>query len=164
VKRIPVVKGQCISAWEPRVLKGTGVTYCTSPQGADHTDGNALPGMSYDASSPEGQADMSKDLQRYFAAIDTLGMCLFPALAINPKVMLKKKLIEAAGAILGKKYGPDYLDELGARVLAVEVDFNRRAGFTREDDRLPAFFVEEPVDPSGKVFDVPVEDIDSVFA
>ena len=163
VKRIPVVKGQCISAWEPRVLKGTGVTYATSPQGADHTDGNALPSMNYDASSPEGQAEVSLDLQRYFAAMDALGMCEFPALAINPKVMLKKKLIEATGAILGKKYGPDYLSELGARVLAVEVDFNRRAGFTREDDRLPAFFMTEPVSPSGKVFDVPVSDIDSVF-
>jgi aldehyde:ferredoxin oxidoreductase len=43
------------------------------------------------------------------------------------------------------------------------VDFNRRAGFTRQDDRLPSFMLEEKVMPSGNVFDVPEEDIDSVY-
>ena len=163
VKRIPVVKGQGISAWEPRVLKATGVTYATSPMGADHTCGNALPAMNYDASTPEGQAEKSADLQRYFAAIDTLGMCLFPALPISAKSMLEKKLVEAVGAILGEDLPKNYLRELGAKVLAVEVDFNRRAGFTRKDDRLPTFMLEEKVMPSGNVFDVPEEDIDSVY-
>lgn len=163
VKRIPVVKGQGISAWDPRVLKATGVTYSTSPMGADHTCGNALPAMNYDASSPEGQAEKSKDLQRYFAAIDTLGMCLFPALPISAKSMLEKKLVEAVGAILGEDLSKNYLRELGAKVLAIEVDFNRRAGFTRQDDRLPSFMLEEKVMPSGNVFDVPEEDIDSVY-
>ena len=163
VKRIPVVKGQGISAWEPRVLKGTGVTYATSPMGADHTCGNALPAMNYDASSPEGQAAKSADLQKYFAAIDTLGLCLYAALPVSNKKMLEKKLVEAVGAILGDDLPRNYLRELGAKVLAVEVDFNRRAGFTREDDRLPKFMLEEKVMPSGNVFDVPEEDIDSVY-
>ena len=162
-KRIPVVKGQGIPAWEPRVLKGTGVTYATSPMGADHTCGNALPSMGYDPSSPEGQAEKSLDLQKFFAAIDTLGMCLFPAVAISAKSMLEKKLVEAVGAILGEDLPKNYLRELGAEVLAVEVDFNRRAGFTRKDDRLPTFMVEESVPPSGYCFDVSEEDIDSVF-
>jgi len=162
--RIPVVKGQGISAWEPRVLKATGVTYSTSPQGADHTCGNALPGMAYDPSDPKGQAKKSADMQAYFAAIDTLGLCMFPALAIDAKITLKKKLIEATGAILGKKLGPDYLQELGRRVLAVELDFNSRAGFTAEDDRLPDFFLNEPVSPSGNVFDVSREDVLSVHS
>ena len=163
VQRIPVVKGQGIPAWEPRVLKGTGVTYATSPMGADHTCGNALPSMGYDPSSPEGQAEKSLDLQEFFAAIDTLGMCLFPAVAISAKSMLEKKLVEAVGAILGEDLPKNYLHELGAKVLAVEVDFNRRAGFTRKDDRLPIFMVEESVPPSGHSFDVTEEDLDSVF-
>ena len=38
--RVPTVaKGQAIPAWDPRPLKATGVTYCTSPMGADHTAG-----------------------------------------------------------------------------------------------------------------------------
>ena len=39
IERVPVVKGQAMSAYEPRAIKGTGVTYATSPQGADHTAG-----------------------------------------------------------------------------------------------------------------------------
>ena len=39
VKRAPVVKNQCMSAYDPRGVKGTGVTYATSPMGADHTAG-----------------------------------------------------------------------------------------------------------------------------
>ena len=84
VVRIPAVKGQSMAAWDPRVLKGTGVTYATSPMGADHTCGNALPNPNhpeYDPSSAEGQAPMSQLLQAFFAAVDTLGMCLFAALA-----------------------------------------------------------------------------------
>ena len=42
VKRIPHVKGQALSAYDPRILKGTGVTFATSPQGADHTAGIVL--------------------------------------------------------------------------------------------------------------------------
>ena len=37
--RVPVVKGQAVPAWDPRPLKATGVTYATSPMGADHTAG-----------------------------------------------------------------------------------------------------------------------------
>jgi aldehyde:ferredoxin oxidoreductase len=163
VKRIPVVKGQGISAWEPRVLKATGATYATSPMGADHTCGNALPGMDYDPTVPEGQAEKSLELQKFFAAIDTLGLCVFPAVAISAKSMLEKKLVEATGAILGEDLPADYLFELGAKVLALEVDFNRRAGFTKKDDRLPTFMVEEPVSPSDLRFDVTEEDLDSIF-
>ncbi|TLM99850.1 aldehyde ferredoxin oxidoreductase, partial [bacterium] len=39
VRRVPVVKNQAISAYDPRAIKGTGVTYATTPQGADHTAG-----------------------------------------------------------------------------------------------------------------------------
>ena len=38
-ERVPVVKGQAVPAWDPRPLKATGVTYATSPMGADHTAG-----------------------------------------------------------------------------------------------------------------------------
>lgn len=163
VSRIPVVKGQGISAWEPRVLKATGVTYATSPMGADHTCGNALPSMGYDPHVAEGQAKKSLDLQRYWAGIDSTGMCLYPSLTIDNKVMLSKKLVEAIGAVLGEDLPDGYVRDLGREVLAVEVDFNRRAGFTRKDDRLPTFMVEEQVPPSGYWFDVSEEDLDSVF-
>jgi aldehyde:ferredoxin oxidoreductase len=38
--RVPVVKGQSIAAYDPRAMLGNGITFATSPMGADHTAGN----------------------------------------------------------------------------------------------------------------------------
>ena len=40
--RVPVVKNQAIPAYDPRAVKGVGLTYATSPMGADHTAGYAV--------------------------------------------------------------------------------------------------------------------------
>ncbi len=42
VDRVPVVKGQSLPAYDPRSVKGVGVTYATTPMGADHTAGYAV--------------------------------------------------------------------------------------------------------------------------
>jgi aldehyde:ferredoxin oxidoreductase len=167
VSRIPAVKGQGIAAWEPRALKGTGVTYATTPMGADHTCGNILPGPNmpgYDPNVPEGQAQMSQAVQSWFAAVDSIGLCLFPSLAALDIPELPAALVQAAGAVLGKEFPEDYLGALGTNVVKTERDFNRRAGFTAADDRLPAFMTTEPLAPSGNVFDVPEADLDGMFA
>ncbi|HJW76367.1 MAG TPA: aldehyde ferredoxin oxidoreductase C-terminal domain-containing protein [Thermoleophilia bacterium] len=167
VARIPAVKGQGIAAWEPRVLKGTGTTYATSPQGGDHTAGNALPSPAnpgYDPSSPDGQAQVSQFLQAYMAAVDSLGMCLFACLPPLDMPELQDDMVSAVAALTGKELPKDYLVDLGTRVVKQERDFNRRAGFTAADDRLPAFMVNEPLPPTGNVFDVSEADLDGVFA
>ena len=46
-------------------------------------------------------------------------------------------------------------------VLKAERKFNETVGFTKMDDRLPRFFLEEKLPPSGNVFDVPEEEIDN---
>ena len=148
VARVPAVKGQGIAAYDPRVLKGTGTTYVTSPQGADHTCGNALPSPvnpDYDPGSPQGQARMSEFLQCYFAAIDSLGMCLFATLPALDMPELQGEFIKAAAAITGQELPEDYLIKMGDEIVRQERDFNRRAGFTELDDRAPAFIVEETV-------------------
>ena len=166
VRRVPAVKGQGLAAYDPRVLKGTGVTYATSPMGADHTAGNALPSPanpSYDPSSPKGQGEMSRFLQAYFAAVDTLGLCLFASIPVLESPDLQARLVEAASARLGTPLPEHYLLDLGSRVCRTERDFNRRAGFNREADRLPAFFAEEGLPPHGGVWDVSDEDLDGVW-
>ena len=45
----------------------------------------------------------------------------------------------------------------------MEREFNRRAGFTKADDRLPEWMTREPLPPHNTVFDVPEEDLDSLF-
>jgi aldehyde:ferredoxin oxidoreductase len=165
VKRIPHVKGQCLSGYDPRVLKGTGVTYATSTMGADHTCGNALPSPAnpdYNPSAGTGQAPVSQFLQRYVAAIDTLGLCLFAALPPLDMPELQKHLIDCVGAVLDESLGEEYFMRLGDMVLKEERKFNTAAGFSEKDDRLPAFFSVETLTQGGSTFDVSEEEMDSV--
>ncbi len=167
VSRVPAVKGQSFAAYDPRVLKGTGTTYATAPQGADHTCGNALPSPAnpaYDPASPEGQAQISEFLQCYFAAIDSLGMCLFATLPALDIPELQGLMVDAARAVTGEDLPDDFLISMGDTVVRGEREFNRRAGFTAADDRLPSFVIEEAVLPSGNRYDVAEADIDAMFA
>ena len=141
--------GQARSAWRacPRsrarasppttraCSRAPGTTYITSPQGADHTCGNALPSPAnpaYDAGSAEGQAQISEFLQCYFAAIDSLGMCLFATLPALDMPELQGEFVKAAAAITGQDLPEDYLIRMGDQIVRGERDFNRRAGFTAE--------------------------------
>jgi len=165
-KRIPCVKGQALAAYDPRGLKGTGTTYATSAMGADHTVGNAIPNplSQYDPSSPDGQAEMSSFLQIYHAAIDSLGLCLFASLPALDFADLQGHIVQSVAAIAGETPDVDYIKQLGIATLKAEREFNTKAGFTKEDDRLPQFFKEEPLLPSGNVFDVSDENLDKVNA
>ncbi len=167
VTRIPCVKKQCLSGYDPRVLKGTGVTYATSTMGADHTCGNALPSPAnpeYNPSAPTGQAPVSKFLQAYFAAIDSLGLCLFASLPVLDIPELKQYIIECASAMLGESLSEGYIEQLGESVIQTEKKFNKAAGFSRQDDRLPDFFSHEPLPENNAIFDVSDEDLDSVHS
>ena len=165
-KRIPQVKGQGLAAYDPRGLKGTGTTYATSAMGADHTVGNAIPNplSQYDPSSPEGQWEMSSFLQIYHAAIDSLGLCLFASLPALDFADLQGHMVQGVAAMTGETLDKDYIMQLGTTVLKAEKEFNTKAGFTKEDDRLPEFFKQEPLLPSGNVFDVTDENLDKVNA
>jgi aldehyde:ferredoxin oxidoreductase len=57
----------------------------------------------------------------------------------------------------------DDVVELGKKILAMERDFNQKAGLTRESDRLPRFFKREAVGPHNVTFDITDEQLDEVF-
>jgi aldehyde:ferredoxin oxidoreductase len=60
VSRVPVAKGQAMPAYDPRALKGNGVTCASSPMGADHTAGNAFGARrEVDPLGTEGQRDLT---------------------------------------------------------------------------------------------------------
>lgn len=159
VHRVPVVKGQAMSAYEPRAIKGTGVTYATSPQGADHTAGLTIRAK-VDHLDPKGQVEISRSAQINVAGYDTLGVCSFGSFgfAVTPGVI--RDLLNAR---YGWDTGSEILQELGKETLTLERDFNRRAGFTNADDRLPEWMTQEPVAPHNAVFDVPEEELDALF-
>jgi aldehyde:ferredoxin oxidoreductase len=159
VERVPVVKGQAIPAYDPRAIKGTGVTYATSPQGADHTCGLTIRAK-VKPTSPEGQAEVSRGAQINMAGYDSLGACMMSSFgfAVDYRV-----IGELTNSIYGFDVGEGFLQELGKKTLLLEREFNRRAGFTNKDDRLPEWMTREHLPPHDVVFDVSQEDLDSVF-
>lgn len=159
VKRVPVVKNQAISAYDPRAIKGTGVTYATSPQGADHTAGLTIR-ANVDHTNPEGQAKLSRGVQISMAGYDTLGICIMGGFGFAQDLTMIRDLIDGR---YGWGVGDNYLKEIGRETLRLEREFNRQAGFTAADDRLPEWMTEEPLPPVDTVFDVPADDLDTIF-
>ncbi len=169
VERIPVVKGQAMPAYDPRAVQGVGVTYATSPMGADHTAGYAVAqnvlkvGGDVNALKPEGQVELSRNLQIATAAIDSLGMCLFIAFAILDQPETFQALLDLMNGTYGLNLTGDSVVELGKKVLTMERDFNKGAGFTAQQDRLPRYMSIEPIEPHNVTFQVKDEDLDKVF-
>jgi aldehyde:ferredoxin oxidoreductase len=169
VERVPVVKRQSMPAYDPRAVQGIGVTYATTTMGADHTAGYAVTanvlgvGGNVDATKPEGQVELSRNLQIATAAIDATGMCLFIAFAILDQADTFQAYMDLVAGFSGQEYTGDEFTALGKSILKNEREFNAAAGFTSKDDRLPAFFKTEPLAPHNVTFGVSDEELDSVF-
>jgi len=169
VERIPVVKKQALPAYDPRAVQGMGVTYATTTMGADHTAGYAVAtnilgvGGSVDPLKPEGQVELSRNLQIATAAIDATGMCLFIAFPILDQPDTFQALLDLLSGFGGNDLTADDVTNLGKSILKMERDFNEQAGFTSKDDRLPDFFKDEALAPHNVTFQVTDEDLDQVF-
>ncbi len=159
IERVPAVKGQAMSAYDPRAIKGTGVTYATSPQGADHTCGLTIRAK-IDHLDPNIQQDLSRNAQFNMAGYDTLGACTFAGFGFAAAPGTIRDLLNAR---YGWDVGDTILQDLGRQAILLEREFNRRAGFTAADDRLPEWMAREPLAPTGAVFDVPDEVLDTIF-
>ncbi len=169
VTRVPVVKNQAIPAYDPRAIKGIGITYATSTQGADHTMGYTIAtnilgvGGKLDPLSNEGQVELSRNLQIATAAIDSTGMCLFIAFAALDDAHCLPALIDMINARYAIDLKAEDVTDLGKTILKTERAFNLAAGFTSQDDRLPEFFREEPIAPHNVVWDIDNAAIDSFW-
>lgn len=162
VRRIPAIKGQAIPGYDPRSLKGNGVTYVTSPMGADHTAGNAFETIiTIDPLGIKDQVETSRRLQLRAAILDMMGLCLFirPAFVKRP---------EFFSLFLKGRYGwdqtLDHILEMGAEVLATEREFNKRAGVSEELCQMPEFMREEPLPPKDSVFDISLEEMQRIWS
>lgn len=169
VERVPVVKNQAMPAYDPRAVQGIGVTYATTPMGADHTAGYAVAsnilgvGGVVDPLSPVGQVELSRNLQIATAAVDSTGMCLFIAFAVLDQPETFQALIDLINAFYGLSLTADDVAELGKSVLRNEREFNVKAGFTSAHDRLPAYFYNDALPPHNIKFKVTEAELDQVF-
>ncbi|MGD8344133.1 MAG: aldehyde ferredoxin oxidoreductase C-terminal domain-containing protein [Desulfobacterales bacterium] len=169
VERVPVVKGQAMPAYDPRGVQGIGVTYATATMGADHTAGYAVAtnimgvGGSVDPLKPEGQIELSRNLQIATAAVDATGMCLFVAFPVLDQPETFQALIDMINAFYGLSLTADDVSELGKSILKNEREFNLAAGLTSKDDRLPEYFKKEKLPPHDITFMVKDEELDEVY-
>ncbi|MCD6425373.1 MAG: aldehyde ferredoxin oxidoreductase [Anaerolineales bacterium] len=170
VHRVPTVKGQSMPAYEPRAIKGIGVTYATTPMGADHTAGYTIApeiaGVSgkVDPLTDEGKADLSLTFQAATAFIDSTGYCLFIAFPILDIETGFAGMVESVAGVMGLKADDVDAIAMGKEVLKIEREFNTRAGFTSADDRLPEFMRYEKLPPHDVVWTMPDEDLDKVYS
>jgi aldehyde:ferredoxin oxidoreductase len=168
VVRVPAVKGQGMPAYEPRAVKGMGITYATSTMGADHTAGYTIApeilGVmgKQDPLSTEGKAALSRAFQATTASIDSTGHCLFIAFAILDIASGYQGMLDECNGVLGTKWTADDLYAYGVAVMKKERAFNEAAGLGKEADRIPEFMKIEPLPPHNHVFDIPDSTLDSV--
>ncbi|MHB8155806.1 MAG: aldehyde ferredoxin oxidoreductase C-terminal domain-containing protein [Desulfocucumaceae bacterium] len=149
VLRIPAVKGQGIAAYDPRAMKGTGVTYATSPMGADHTAGNtARANTRHDLK--DHKVSLSKDSQLGAVFMDSLGLCLMLGACLKNREILAGLVADR----FGWNVTLDDFTRVAEDTLALEKEFNLHAGITSAQDRLPEFFYHEINPDCGAVFDI----------
>jgi aldehyde:ferredoxin oxidoreductase len=147
VRRVPVIKKQAISAYDPRVVEATGITMMATAQGADHTAGN-LPRLKTREMDITAIVEQSLAHQARVAANDSLGLCIFGMSVTNPNTEFLANAINAAH---GTSLTKEFFEPLGRDALRLEWEFNKRAGFTAVDDELPEFFYQEPLPPTNHV-------------
>src|SRR5882762_9339831 len=159
VRRVPVIKKQAISAYDPRVVEATGISMMATAQGADHTAGN-LPRLKTREMDLESLVSQSLLHQTRVAANDSLGLCIFGMSVTNPNTEFLTAAINAAH---GTSLTKDFFEALGRDALRLEWEFNKRAGFTEKDDELPEFFYREPLPPTNQVARFHAADVHGMY-
>ncbi|SMB97219.1 aldehyde:ferredoxin oxidoreductase [Thermanaeromonas toyohensis ToBE] len=141
------VKGQEFATYEPRGLKGMGLTYAISPKGAHHmiaptmgpeTAGNGSKRLEY-----KGKAALVREMQLLMAIVDSLALCSSMRFALG-----LKEQVELYKAVTGRDIDENKALILAEKIVNVERLFNWREGFDRKQDTLPPRMLEEPM-PSG---------------
>jgi aldehyde:ferredoxin oxidoreductase len=156
-ERIPAAKGQAFPGYDPRALKGNGVTYAMSPMGADHTAGNCFGARNeVDPLGKEKQGNLSKGLQIKLAALDSIGFCIF---ARGPLIADSNLLAGLVNSCCGTDFDGTSVWNIGEETLRMEREFNVKSGLSPARDRLPEYLSYEPLPPTNAVFDLSEEEM-----
>ncbi len=132
------VKGLELPGYDPRGMKGQGLTYALSDRGACHVRSNTLRTELLGLPRPidrfgyEGKARMVSDLQLTYAMFDMLISCAFSSFGIT-----QADYADAVAAITGWSFSPEELLTAAQRTWNLTRLFNVREGFGRADDTLP---------------------------
>ncbi|MFW6297888.1 MAG: iron-containing alcohol dehydrogenase [Desulfosalsimonas sp.] len=157
IDRVPAYKGQALPAHDPRGVKGTGVTYLSSPMGADHTAG-----LTYRQPwEKKNQAYYSLRTQIQSAACDAFGYC------INAVPGGKASVYQFFADLMNARYGismtPEDVMEISKQTLRDQLAFNEKAEFSKTKSLAAEFIRKEPVEPTGRVFDVDENEVKNIW-
>lgn len=151
VKNIPVINGQAMPAYDPRAVKAMGVTFATSPMGADHTYGPMIKTDDFVGASKKAQIMMAK--------IDSLGVCMFLRGAITKHMDI---FVDLVNAVHGWNLDMDWLETLAKDTIRDELKFNELAEFTSDDYRMPEAFTNRKIESTNDVFDIDPLELDKL--
>jgi aldehyde:ferredoxin oxidoreductase len=142
------VKGLEPAGYDPRVLKGMGLTYGTSPRGACHlrtTFYKPELAKMIEPDQIEGKAEMLVNWEDRLIIFDCLILCRF-----YRDFYLWESLVEMLSAVTGVAWDIASLRKVAGQVSDNTRRFNLREGFVQKDDELPRRFYEEPLPETGK--------------
>ena len=138
------VKGMEPAGYEPRKLKGMGLTFMTAARGACHLRSTfykaELAGF-IDPAVTEGKAAMVVDWENRLCIMDTLIYCRF-----YRDLVQWPYLTQVVNAVIGADYSEAEVQAIGAKVIKLTHDFNEARGFGAKDEKLPAWITERPTD------------------
>ncbi|MFH0725563.1 MAG: aldehyde ferredoxin oxidoreductase family protein [Pseudomonadota bacterium] len=144
--------------YEPRGIKGMGLSMATSNRGACHLRGSSywaeligVPKL-YDPLTIEGKPELVLDFQNFASVIDSSGMCIFAFRGI-----WQEEMVTLLNSATDCNFTHEEMLEAGERIWNLERLFNIGAGFTKEDDTLPKRLLEDPAPlgpPKGHVVEL----------
>jgi aldehyde:ferredoxin oxidoreductase len=148
-------KGLELAAYDPRGLQGHGLGYAVSPIGGSHQIGYGVQELfgfpeQVDRFSPVDKGRHTIWANRYIMIFDCAVACGFANAFTESRLdfeTFRQWLVLATG--MAEAFGdPAKLEAAYDRIYTLEHVFNRRRGFTAEDDTLPPRLRDEPL-PDG---------------
>ena len=155
-------KGLEFGGYDPRGIKGYGLSYASCNIGASHMYGRPreeLYGQA-DRFTEEGKGRFIVNAQNQLAIDEIMILCSFGNSGMTNELM--GKLMKAATGI-EELADPEYLRQVGERILCLERVFNIREGFSRQDDRLPKRFVQEQLQNAGPSTGTVIQNLDGLL-
>ncbi|MBM3298552.1 MAG: aldehyde ferredoxin oxidoreductase C-terminal domain-containing protein, partial [Deltaproteobacteria bacterium] len=143
------VKGLEPAGYDPRVLKGMGLSYGTSDRGACHlrtTFYKAELSKMIDPDQIEGKAAMLAEWEDRLTVFDALVLCRF-----YRDLYQWEELSTMIKAVTGLELSREDMRAIARGIMNQTRRFNIREGLTSRDDRLPKRFYTEALPETGKV-------------
>jgi len=141
------VKGMEPAGYDPRALKGMGLTFATSPRGACHLRTTfykpELSGI-IPPEQIEEKAELLIDYEDRLNIFDTLVLCRF-----YRDLYSWEELEKVIRLVTGIDISTDQLREIAAHIVNMTRKYNIQEGLGPKDDRLPKRLTDKAL-PSGK--------------